>query len=126
MDTVLVSGEALLSDEYWAIAGPAGEGTLVTYYPDPRKIEAAGPVIAELEKAGKPSERYALLTYAAIQIFARAAEAAGSTDFKALVSAIDDGDFSTILGPISFDEKGDSSLPGYVWYEWKNGKYDYK
>lgn len=126
MDTVLVSGEALLSDEYWAISGPAGEGTLVTYYPDPRKIEAAGPVIAELEKAGKPSERYALVTYAAIQIFAQAAEAAGSTDFKALVNAIDDGDFSTILGPVSFEEKGDSSLPGYVWYEWKNGKYDYK
>jgi len=126
METVLVSGEALLSDEYRAIAGAAGEGTLVTYYPDPRKIEAARPVIEELEKAGKPSEHYALATYAAIQIFAQAAEAAGSTDFEALAGALDSGEFSTILGPVSFDGKGDSSLPGYVWYEWKDGTYDYK
>jgi branched-chain amino acid transport system substrate-binding protein len=30
-----------------------------------------------------------------------------------------------VLGQLSFDAKGDVSLPGYVFYEWKNGKYDY-
>src|SRR5690606_8704983 len=36
MDTVLVSGDALVTDEYWAITGDAGEGTLMTFSPDPR------------------------------------------------------------------------------------------
>ena len=31
----------------------------------------------------------------------------------------------TVLGKISFDKKGDVNAPGYVMYEWKEGKYDY-
>ena len=37
MNTVLVSGDALVTDEYWQITGDAGEGTLMTFSPDPRK-----------------------------------------------------------------------------------------
>ncbi len=39
---------------------------------------------------------------------------------------LNDGDFKTVLGDLSFDDKGDVTLPGYVWYEWKDGQYDYK
>lgn len=31
----------------------------------------------------------------------------------------------TVLGKIGFDMKGDVTAPGYVFYEWKNGTYDY-
>ena len=31
----------------------------------------------------------------------------------------------TVLGELSFDDKGDVDIPGYVFYEWKDGKYDY-
>jgi branched-chain amino acid transport system substrate-binding protein len=30
-----------------------------------------------------------------------------------------------VLGDIKFDGKGDVTIPGYVFYEWKAGKYDY-
>ncbi|MCH8096172.1 MAG: hypothetical protein IID53_03730 [Proteobacteria bacterium] len=30
-----------------------------------------------------------------------------------------------VLGKIGFDMKGDVTAPGYVFYEWKNGTYDY-
>jgi branched-chain amino acid transport system substrate-binding protein len=30
-----------------------------------------------------------------------------------------------VLGTFSFDKKGDVTAPGYVMYEWKDGKYDY-
>jgi branched-chain amino acid transport system substrate-binding protein len=33
--------------------------------------------------------------------------------------------FETVLGNIGFDAKGDVSAPGYVFYEWKGGTYDY-
>ncbi len=125
MDTVLVSGDALVTDEYWAITGDAGEGTLMTFSPDPRKNEIAKPVVDKLLAAGKTAEGYALYTYAAIQAWKDAVEAAGSTDYDPVVAALNDGTFSTVLGDLSFDDKGDVTLPGYVFYEWKGGKYDY-
>ncbi|WEX09729.1 branched-chain amino acid ABC transporter substrate-binding protein [Chelativorans sp. AA-79] len=125
MDTILVSGDALVADEYWAITGEAGEGTLMTFSPDPRKNEVAKPVVDALLAAGKTAEGYSLYTYAAIQAWAQAVETAGSSDFDPVVQALNDGDFETVLGSLEFDEKGDVTLPGYVFYEWKDGKYDY-
>jgi branched-chain amino acid transport system substrate-binding protein len=125
MDTILVSGDALVTDEYWSITGDAGEGTLMTFSPDPRKNEDAAPVVAKFEEAGINPEGYTLYTYAAIQAWAQAAEAAGSTDFDAVVEALNDGTFDTVLGDLDFDDKGDVTLPGYVMYEWKGGQYDY-
>jgi branched-chain amino acid transport system substrate-binding protein len=34
-------------------------------------------------------------------------------------------EFDTVLGKIRFDKKGDVTAPGYVFYVWHNGKYDY-
>ena len=125
MDTVLVSGDALVTDEYWAITGDAGAGTLMTFSPDPRKNPDAAPIVKEFRDKGIEPEGYVMYTYAAIQAWAQAAEAAGSTDYDAVVKALDDGSFKTVLGDLSFDGKGDVTLPGYVFYEWKDGKYDY-
>ena len=125
MDTVLVSGDALVTEEYWAITGAAGEGTLMTFSPDPRKNPIAAPLVERFRAAGIEPEGYVLYTYAAIQIFAQAAEAAGSTDYDAMVEALNAGTFETVLGELSFDDKGDVTLPGYVFYEWTDGTYDY-
>lgn len=125
MATILVSGDALVTDEYWSITGEAGAGTLMTFSPDPRKNAEAAPVVAALEAAGRTAEGYSLYTYAAIQAWAEAVKAAGSTDFDAVVAKLNEGEFSTVLGKLTFDDKGDVTLPGYVFYEWKDGKYDY-
>ena len=37
----LMSGDALVDKQYWEITGPTGEGTLMTFAPDPRKSPAA-------------------------------------------------------------------------------------
>ena len=125
VSAVIMSGDAIVTDEYWAITGDAGEGTLMTFSPDPRKNPVAEPVVKEIEAEGKSAEGYALYTYAAIQAWADAVKAAGSTDYEPVVEALDSGDFSTVIGDLKFDDKGDVTLPGYVVYEWKNGKYDY-
>jgi branched-chain amino acid transport system substrate-binding protein len=125
MKTVLVSGDALVTDEYWAITGDAGEGTLMTFSPDPRKNPDAKPVVDELLAAGKSTEGYALYTYAAIQIWAKAANTAGKTDFDPVVKALNAGTFKTVLGELKFNDHGDVTLPGYVMYKWHDGKYDY-
>ena len=125
MDTVLVSGDALVTDEYWAITGDAGEGTLMTFSPDPRKNEIAAPLVEKFRAKGIEPEGYVLYTYAAIQAWVSAATKAGSTDFEPVVAALNDGAFDTVLGSLEFDDKGDVTLPGYVFYEWKDGNYDY-
>ena len=125
LDTVLVSGDALVTEEYWQITGDAGAGTLMTFSPDPAKDPANAEIVAKFEAAGVKPEGYVLYSYAAVQTWAQAANAAGSTDFDAVVAALNDGNFNTVLGELSFDDKGDVTLPGYVFYEWQNGTYDY-
>ena len=126
MNTVLVSGDALVTDEYWSITGPAGEGTLMTFSPDPRKNEKAAPIVKAFRDKGVEPEGYVLYTYAVMQIFKQAAEKAGSADIGKILPVLQSGmKFDTVLGDLSFDKKGDVTLPGYVFYVWKNGKYDY-
>jgi branched-chain amino acid transport system substrate-binding protein len=121
----LVSGDALVTDEYWKITGPAGEGTLMTFSPDPRKNPVAAPVVAKFKAQNYEPEGYTLYTYGAIQAWAQAAEKAGSTDTDAMIKALRGNKFDTVLGNIGFDGKGDVTAPGYVFYKWSNGTYDY-
>jgi len=125
LDTVLVSGDALVTDEYWSITGDSGEGTLMTFSPDPRKNADAAPIVEKFRSMGIEPEGYVLYTYAAIQAWAQAVETAGGTDTAKVASTLKAGDFGTVLGSIGFDDKGDVSAPGYVFYEWKDGTYDY-
>ena len=125
LEARLVSGDALVTEEFWSITGEAGEGTLFSFSPDPAKNPRAVDVVERFLAQGYKPEGYTLYTYAAIQVFAQAAEAAGSTDIDALIAQLRNSTFDTVLGDISFDEKGDVTAPGYVFYEWKNGSYDY-
>jgi branched-chain amino acid transport system substrate-binding protein len=121
----LVSGDALVTDEYWKITGKAGEGTLMTFSPDPRKNPAAAGVVKKFRAQKYEPEGYTLYTYGAIQAWAEAATKAKSTNWKKVADALRAGQFDTVLGKIGFDKKGDVTAPGYVFYVWKNGKYDY-
>ena len=123
MKTKLISGDALVTDEYWQITGDAGEGTLMTFSPDPRNNPEAAPLVKKFKAAGIEPEGYVLYSYAALQVFEQAATQAGSLDRKKVLKAMKKGKFNTVLGTLSFDKKGDVSLPGYVFYEWSKGNY---
>ncbi len=122
-DAKMMSGDALVDKQYWEITGPTGEGTLMTFAPDPRKKETAAGVVEEFKSAGYDPEGYTLYTYAAIQAFAEAAGKAGSTDPAEVAKALRDGSYETVLGTLSFDDKGDVKNPEYVMYIWKDGQY---
>jgi len=122
----LVSGDALVTDEFWKITGDAGEGTLMTFSPDPRKNAAAAPIVAKFRAQNYEPEGYTLYTYGAIQAWAQAVEKAGSTDLDAVIASLRSNKFDTVLGNIGFDKKGDVTAPGYVWYIWHAGQYDYR
>jgi branched-chain amino acid transport system substrate-binding protein len=121
----LISGDALVTDEYWKITGDAGQGTLMTFSPDPRKNPQAKGVVDKFMAQKYDPEGYTLYTYGAIQAWAQAVEKAGTTDAKKVADVLKANQFDTVLGKFGFDKKGDVTAPGYVWYEWSGGKYDY-
>ncbi|RKZ35837.1 MAG: branched-chain amino acid ABC transporter substrate-binding protein, partial [Gammaproteobacteria bacterium] len=121
----MISGDALVTDEYWKITGPAGEGTLMTFSPDPRKNPVAAPIVKKFRDGGYEPEGYTLYTYGAIQAWVQAVTAAGGTDTNKVIKALRSGQFETVLGKIGFDQKGDVTAPGYVFYKWSKGTYDY-
>jgi branched-chain amino acid transport system substrate-binding protein len=120
----LVGGDALVTTEFWTITGKAGEGTLMTFSPDPRKIAAAAPIVAEFKQQNYDPEGYTLYTYAAVQAYAQAVTQAKSTKIDAVAKVMHSAKFDTVLGQISFDPKGDIVGLGYVMFEWHDGKYE--
>ena len=75
-----------------------------------------------MRAAGFEPEAYTLYSYAAVQIFAQAAEEAKSTDPQKLAEVMHSGKvFKTVLGDISYDKKGDRTTVDYVMYTWKKG-----
>jgi branched-chain amino acid transport system substrate-binding protein len=120
----LVSGDALVTDEFWTITGPAGEGTLMTFAPDPQAFPSAQAVVKKFKDGGYNPEGYTLYTYASMQAFAQAAKAVGSTDTKKIAEWLRAGNtVNTVLGDLSLNSKGDIKDAKYVWYVWHDGKY---
>ena len=125
VQAVMVGGDALVTEEFWAITGPAGEGTLMTFGPDPR-LDPANTKLVEAFRAEKyEPEAYTLYTYGAIQAWAAAAQKAGATDAAKVEAALKGGKFKTVLGEIGFDAKGDVTGAAYVFYAWSGGTYAY-
>ncbi len=125
LNATMMGGDAYVTQEFWSIAGPAGEGTLMTFSPDPRKNEVAKPVVAKFKAQNFEPEGYTLYTYASIEAWAQAATAAKSFKTADVSKALHSGKFKTVMKEISFDKKGDVTAPGYVIYAWKKGAYDY-
>jgi branched-chain amino acid transport system substrate-binding protein len=116
----LMGGDGITSDEFAAVGGPGVEGALMTYGPDPRLNPDAKAVVAEFRAKNFEPEAYTLYSYAAVQVFKQAAEAAQSLDPKKVADKMHSGMvFKTVLGPLSFDKKGDLTKLDYVMYLWK-------
>ncbi len=124
MNVTLIGGDALVTNEFWQISGAAGEGTLMTFSSDPRRRPQAAEVVQRFRAKNIDPEGYVLYTYAAIQIWAQAADKIKNLDPRRIADALKgQGPWQTVLGEISFDKKGDVTVPDYVFYVWKNGSY---
>ena len=123
LKTVLMGGDALVTREFWSITGAAGNGTLMSFPPDPAKDPRNKDLVARFAKAGIDPEGYTFYTYAAVQAWAGAVKAAGTTDTGKVEEALHAAKFDTVIGTLQFDGKGDVKAPGYVVYAWQDGKY---
>jgi branched-chain amino acid transport system substrate-binding protein len=120
---VMMSGDGITDNEFAAIGGPAVEGTLMTFPPDPRKRPEAAAVVKKFTEGKKfDPQAYTLYTYSALEIVAAAATTIKSLDAKKIAAEMHSGKgFKTVIGEIKFDKKGDITRPDYVMYTWKKG-----
>jgi branched-chain amino acid transport system substrate-binding protein len=124
MNVTLIGGDALVTNEFWQITGAAGEGTLMTFSSDPRRRATAAQVVQAFRAKNVDPEGYVLYTYAAIQIWAAAAARSNGVDPRRIAALLKSGGpWQSVLGEISFTDKGDVTVPDYVFYVWRNGSY---
>jgi branched-chain amino acid transport system substrate-binding protein len=90
---------------------------------DPRTRAEAAPVVARFRASGFEPEGFTLYAYTAVQVWAQAAEKAGSLELPAMIAALREHRFDTVLGPIDFDEKGDLTVQNPAWYVLRGGGY---
>jgi CheY-like chemotaxis protein len=72
LELQLVSGDGIADDQFIQVAGPAGEGTLFTFFPNPRLRPTAQEITERFREEGFKPVGYTLLTYAAVQEFTQA------------------------------------------------------
>jgi branched-chain amino acid transport system substrate-binding protein len=118
-----ISGDGIVSAEFASIAGPAAEGVLNTFGPDPRNNPKSADIVKKFRDAGFEPEAYTLYSYAAVQVVAQAITKVGSADDATKVADMikSGGPWDTVLGPLSYDAKGDRTSLDYVMYIWKKG-----
>ena len=120
VQTILMGGDGISNSEFGAIGGEAAAGTLMTSFPDPTTFSTATGAVEELKKRGVPLEAITLYAYAATQVIADGIAKAGKADPQQVAEYLHSGtEISTVLGPISYDAKGDIKQPGFVVFEWK-------
>lgn len=125
-NSVIISADAIASDGFSLVAREAGTGTYFTFGPDARLLPTAKEVVESMrdEDAYDPAG-YTLYSYAAVQSWAGAVAAAGTTKSDAVISALHTEKFETVLGTIGFNSKGDvTGVGSFVMYQW--GPENYK
>jgi branched-chain amino acid transport system substrate-binding protein len=116
--------DGISGEDFGLIAGDASEGILMTNYMNAARGLAAADVVDDFRADGIEQFGSQLYAYAAVQAWAQAAESAGATDAAHVAQSLRSHLFDTVLGRISFNEKGDvAGFQPFTWYIWKNGKY---
>lgn len=124
MDTILISDDGVKDDTFIKVAGKYAEGVYATGPMDVSSNPLTKKAIEDHKKEYK-SDPGAFFenAYSATIALLNAIEKAGSTDYDAIVKALQTEDAETPLGKIRFDEKGDAIGIGFSMYQVKDGQY---
>ena len=121
----LIASSAVATADFPMIAGQGLDGTLMVAAADMRESPPAADAVARFRAQGYEPQGYTLNAYAVVQVWAQAVAAAGSLDLNAVVEELHSRQFNTVLGSVSFNEKGDvTGFEPWRWYVWKGGDYE--
>ena len=124
MKAAFMSGDGIVTPEYYKIAGKAAEGTYLTFTPDQKKIPAAQAMIKNHRKRfGKDVGAYNIYSYVAANMILASIQATGSAKGSGIAAHIRGRAWETALGKMQFDKKGDVLESPYVLWRVKGGKF---
>lgn len=120
----LMGGDGLNTSELAAIAGDAVEGTLLTNPVDMSADPAAHESMKVLAADKIPAETFTVSGYAAVQVIAYGISKVGQADDpEAVAAAIKSAPtIPTIIGRISYGDRGDITSKVFGLSRWENGK----
>lgn len=120
----MLSGDGVIDPVFVEIAGPASDGTYLTFTPDTTKLPIAKEVLARYRKRyGEPGP-YSFYAYDAANILLTGISKAGTAEGKKVSETIHSITYDGITGRIQFDQKGDIPKIQYVVWVTKGGKFE--
>lgn len=120
----MLSGDGTIDAKFLEIAGPAAEGTYLTFSPDPEKIPTAKAFLEAYHQRFGPHGPYSIYAYDATHVLLSAVREAGTTDGQKVSETIRARTHQGALGTIRFDAKGDVTQAPYVVWITKGGKFE--
>lgn len=117
------AADALNTSEFWSIAGSAANGVRFTDASSQVNLVSAKSAVETFRSAGYEPRGYTLGSYAAVQAWAAAAEMAGTTDAGAVAETLHKSTIPTVIGDLSWDERGDLRRVEYAWFVWQDGGF---
>lgn len=119
LDVKFMGPEGVGNKDISAIAGEASEGLLVTLPPSFELDPQNKGLVKAFEKKGQDaSGPFVMPAYAAVQVMADSMKATGSTDSEEVAEYMHKASFTTPIGDVKFDEKGDLTSFNFVVYNW--------
>lgn len=124
IDIPFMSGDGSIDPKFVEIAGPASEGSYLTFSPDPEHLASAKDFLKTYRSSyGEPGP-YSIYGYDATRVLLHAIETAGSTEGTAISRAIHEMKHAGALGELQWDAKGDILQSPYVVWVTRNGRFE--
>lgn len=109
MNAKFMGGDGMQTPNFIKLAGDAAEGAMASIPGLPKDKMPGGQEFLDRfkQKYGVGVELFAPMGYDAVMVFAEAMKRAGSTDPAKFLPEVAKIQYSGVIGPIAFDEKGD-------------------
>jgi branched-chain amino acid transport system substrate-binding protein len=121
--TQMIGPDSFTGVSFGRIAGKAADGTIYSFTPDARETPHAKPLVQEFRRKGIDPVGYTLPSYAALELWASAANSLNTIDGKQISNWLRAGNkIDTALGQISMDRKGDLKEQKFIWYKFAKGR----
>jgi len=121
----MMSGDGVIDPKFLEIAGPAAQGTYLTFGPDPKAVPQGRRFVEKYRtRFGAEWAPYAIYAYDSANLLITAIEKAGTTDGKKVAEALHRVKYDGALGRIEFDSRGDIKKSPYV--VWIAGTGEFK
>lgn len=124
MNIPFMSGDGVIDQKFVEIAGPASEGSYLTFSPDPERLGSAKDFLRSYKAVYGAPGPYSIYAYDAANVMLRAIETAKTTEGTAVSKAIHEMKHAGAVGDLQWDEKGDVLRSPYVVWITKNGTFE--